>query len=76
MPRPASGSIETHAWKDGRTVTFRARVRYRGQRHRIDFGTNLEGWSHERARNELERIVDRICARNLGAAGRSTEWSA
>lgn len=60
VPPRASGSIETYAWKDGRTVTFRARVRAYGQRHRLDFGTNHEGWSLERAENELARITRQI----------------
>lgn len=60
MPRQATGSIETHTWKDGRTVTFRARFRAYGRRWRIDFGTNHEGWSHERARVGLERIMGQV----------------
>jgi integrase len=60
MPRTASGTIETHPWKDGRTITYRARVPFRGRRYRVEFGTNREGWSPERAQNELERIMDRI----------------
>jgi integrase len=60
MPRQASGAIETHAWRDGRTVTIRARVRAYGRRYRIDFGTNHEGWSVERARVELDRILQQI----------------
>ena len=72
MPRPATGSIETHPWKDGRTVSFRARVRANGRRWRIDFGTNHEGWSEERARVELETIMAKSSAapgspRSLGA---------
>jgi integrase len=60
MPRPATGSIETHPWKDGRTVSFRARVRADGRRWRIDLGTNHEGWSEDRARVELEKIMAKI----------------
>lgn len=60
MPRPATGSIESHPWKDGRTVSFRARVRGYGRRWRIDFGTNHEGWSKERARVELETILAKV----------------
>jgi integrase len=56
----ASGAIETHAWRDGRTVTIRARVRAYGRRYRIDFGTNHEGWSVERARVELDRILQQV----------------
>lgn len=60
MPRAATGTIEAHRWKDGRTVTVRARVRAYGRRWRIDFGTNHEGWNRERARVELERILEQI----------------
>jgi integrase len=60
MARPASGAIETHAWRDGRTVTVRARLRAHSRRYRIDFGTNHEGWNVERARVELDRILQRI----------------
>ena len=60
MPRPRTGSIESYDWKDGRTVTWRLRVRDRGRRHRIDLGTNHEGWNADRARAELERIMGQI----------------
>jgi integrase len=60
MPRQATGSIETHRWRDGRTLTFRARFRAYGRRWRIDFGTNHEGWNEERARVELERIMGQV----------------
>jgi integrase len=60
MAPRASGAIETHAWRDGRTVTIRARVRAYGRRYRIDFGTNHEGWSVERARVELDRILQQV----------------
>lgn len=60
VARPSSGVIETHVWKDGRTVTFRARVRAYGQQWRIAFGTNHEGWSEERARVELDAILEKI----------------
>jgi integrase len=60
MPRPRSGAIESHEWSDGRTVTWRLRVRDRGRRYRVDLGTNHEGWNAERARVELERIMGKI----------------
>ena len=60
VPRRASGQIESHPWRDGRTVTWRLRVQDRGRRHRIDLGTNHEGWNEERARAELERITGQI----------------
>lgn len=60
VPPRATGTIETYAWRDGRTVTFRARVRARGQRYRVDFGTNHEGWSAERAQVELDDILRQV----------------
>jgi integrase len=60
MPRRATGTIEKHPWKDGRTVTFRLKVRAYGNRYRITLGTNHEGWSTERARVELEQIMRQI----------------
>lgn len=60
MPPRATGSIETHHWADGRTVTFRLRVRSNGVRYRIDLGTNHEGWNHARAQVELDLIQQQI----------------
>jgi hypothetical protein len=60
MAPRATGAIETHEWRDGRTVTVRARLRAYGRRYRIAFGTNHEGWSVERARVELDRILQHV----------------
>jgi integrase len=60
MPRAATGTVETHEWADGRTVTYRLRVRSDGKRHRINLGTNHEGWNQTRAEVELERISQQI----------------
>ena len=60
MPRPATGTIETHPWMDGKTVTFRARVRAYGRQWRLHFGTNQEGWNEDRARVELDLILDKV----------------
>jgi integrase len=60
VPARGSGSVIVHEWKDGETVSYSGRVRAYGERYQVDFGTNLEGWSQERARNELERIYERI----------------
>jgi hypothetical protein len=62
MPPRATGTIERYEWKDGRTVTFRSRVRFKGSRYRIDFGTNHEGWNADRAQVELDNIL-RQCER-------------
>jgi integrase len=60
MPRPPTGTIETHPWNDGRTVTFRARVRAYGRQWRVHFGTNHEGWNEERARVEIDVILEKV----------------
>ena len=60
MPRRATGRIEPHEWADGRTVTFRLKVRAQGRRHTISLGTNHEGWSMDRAQVELEQIMRQI----------------
>jgi hypothetical protein len=60
MPRSATGTIETHRWKDGRTITYRLRVRAYGRRWRIDLGTNHEGWNEDRAQVELDHINQQI----------------
>jgi hypothetical protein len=73
MARRATGTIETHPWRDGRTVTVRARLRAYGRRYRIDFGTNHEGWSVERARVELDRILQQVERGTWEPPGRSRE---
>lgn len=57
VPRQPKGEVEEHPWRDGRTITFRARVPFKGRRPRVAFGTNHEGWNPERAAIELERIM-------------------
>ena len=41
-------------------MTTRARVRANGHRYRIDFGTNHEGLSVQRARGELDRSLQQV----------------
>lgn len=60
VPKPATGTIESHEWKDGRTVSWWLRVRAYGQRYRIDLGTNHEGWNEERAQVELDQVNGQI----------------
>jgi integrase len=60
MPRRAKGTIDPHEWADGRTVTFRLKVRADGKRYTISLGTNHEGWSMERAQVQLEQIMRQI----------------
>ncbi len=54
------GEITEHHWKDGTTVTFGARVRAYSRRHRLIFGTSVQGWNRTRAEIELERIEQQI----------------
>jgi integrase len=70
LPPKATGSIEFYPWKDGRTTSVYARVRAHGGRHRVDFGTNHEGWTVvdgedgkprcPRAEVELEKILGEV----------------
>jgi integrase len=60
VPRAATGTIKEDPWKDGETVSFRLRIPYKGRKHWVTLGTNLEGWSRERAQGELDGIMDRV----------------
>lgn len=60
MPRKAIGEVVEHAWKDGRTITYGARFHANGRRERVQFGTNHQGWSRQRAEVELERILAQV----------------
>jgi len=60
MPPATKGTIESYEWKDGRTVSWWLRVRFRGERFRLDLGTNHEGWNRERAQTELDDVLRRI----------------
>ena len=60
MPRQATGYVDSHPWKDGRTTTWRLCVRTRGQRRTITLGTNHEGWNEDRAKVELDHVMDQV----------------
>jgi integrase len=60
MPRPPTGMIETLPWNDGKTVTYRARVRAYGRQWRVHFGTNHQGWNEARAQVEIDAILDKV----------------
>lgn len=60
VPRQATGRIEEDLWADGKTVSFRLRVRAYGRRHVVTFGTNHEGWSRERVEVERDTILAEI----------------
>lgn len=57
MARPNTGEVTDWTWKDGKTITFGARLYAYGRRHRLVFGTNTQGWNHTRAEIELESIL-------------------
>ena len=42
------------------TITFGARVRAYGKRHRLTFGTNRQGWNRTRADIALEEILQKV----------------
>jgi integrase len=57
----ASGQVLTYERKDGLTSWY-LRVRADGSRHRINLGTELDGWTQARARIELENVLAKIQA--------------
>ncbi|MHB1570426.1 MAG: tyrosine-type recombinase/integrase [Solirubrobacteraceae bacterium] len=60
MPRPGAGEVTERPWKDGTTITYGARIYAYGRRHRLTFGTNLQGWNHTRAQIEIESISQQV----------------
>ena len=57
----ASGQVLTYERKDGLTSWY-LRVRADGSRHRINLGTELDGWTQARARIELQNVLAKIQA--------------
>jgi integrase len=60
MGRPNSGEVTERPWKDGKTITFGARLYAYGRRYRLAFGTNVQGWNDVRAEIELESILQQV----------------
>ncbi len=60
MARPAGGQVTERAWADGETTTFGARIYAYGERHRLVFGTNAQGWNRRRAEIEIELIQRQV----------------
>jgi integrase len=61
MARPASGNIETVMLADG-TISVRARFTHRGERYRVVFGRDVDGWTVARGRRELQVILAQLSA--------------
>ena len=61
MARPAVGIIETAELADG-SSSFRGRFRAAGERHRVVFGRDVDGWTEARARSELDDICAQLKA--------------
>jgi integrase len=57
----ATGQVLTYRRKDGLTSWY-LRVRAYGCRHRINLGTELDGWTETRAKIELENVLAKIQA--------------
>jgi integrase len=53
--------VLTYKRKDGLTSWY-LRVRANGTRHRINLGTELDGWTEARARLELQNVLAKIHA--------------
>jgi integrase len=60
MSRPRTGQVTEWRWEDGRTITYGARLRAYGRRHRLVFGTNHQGWNRIRAEIEVEQILHQV----------------
>lgn len=43
MARPNTGEVTQWPWKNGKTITYGARLYAYGRRHRLVFGTNTQG---------------------------------
>src|SRR3954468_14831717 len=56
--RPRTGQLDVRDTPRGRV--FAARVRFNGERVRVRFGGEWEGWSEARAAKELDYIVEQI----------------
>lgn len=59
--RPITGAIETIRLQDG-SVSVRARFRHKGERYRVTFGRDVEGWTEARGRQELKNIYAQLDA--------------
>jgi hypothetical protein len=57
----ARGQVLAYERKDGLTSWY-LRVRAYGSRHRINLGTELDGWTLARARIELQNVLAKIQA--------------
>jgi integrase len=57
----ATGQVLLYKRKDGLTSWY-LRVRAYGSRHRINLGTELDGWTQARARIELQNVLAKIQA--------------
>ena len=60
MGRPNAGQVFEHVWKDGKTISYMARLHAYGRRERVTFGTSAVGWNRVRAEVELEKILQQV----------------
>lgn len=61
MARPARGTIEPVPLTDG-SQSIRGRFRHKGQRYRVAFGRDVDGWTEARGRRELDDILAQLRA--------------
>ena len=60
MARPNTGEVTQWPWKNGKTITYGARLYAYGRRHRLVVGTNTQGWNDVRAEIELESTLQQV----------------
>jgi integrase len=59
--RPKTGTVETVPLQDG-SVSIRARFSHKGERYRVVFGRDVEGWTEQRGHQELKNIYAQLDA--------------
>ena len=60
MPPRASGTIVERTRSDGVTTVYSIRFPALGRKRQVTLGTSAQGWSHQRAKLELRRIMREV----------------
>jgi hypothetical protein len=57
--RPKTGTVEMVPLQDG-SVSIRGRFSHKGERYRVAFGRDVEGWTEQRGGQELKNIYAQL----------------
>ena len=57
MPRPATGGVLERPRDNATTTTFVLRFRAYGERHFVTLGSTADGWTRDRADEELQNVL-------------------